>query len=138
MTNIAALFAQSIQYFSSTVMVMMSLMNPYIDASVSVISTTKGSSVSICLAEFCFSSCGSKDRFGKFRSSVYQDSSHSRSFPRSISASLTVVYSSGAGVVSIGNLRQRKVALLNISMHADAVAAFVFSSRRLRPGLFFQ
>ena len=45
MTNRAVLFARSIQCLSSTVMVRMSLMNPSIDASVDVISTAKGSSV---------------------------------------------------------------------------------------------
>ena len=43
MNNRAALFAHSIQCLSSTVMVMMSPMNPYIDASVAVMSTDRRS-----------------------------------------------------------------------------------------------
>ena len=79
MTNRAALFARSIQWSSSTVMVMMSSMNPSIDASVAVISTAKASVVVRCLAKCCFSSCGIKNWCGEFRSSVSQDSSRSRS-----------------------------------------------------------
>ena len=37
MTNIAAVFSRSIQFLSLTAMVIISLMNPYIDASVAVI-----------------------------------------------------------------------------------------------------
>ena len=99
MTNGAALFEQSIQCPSSTVMVMTSSMKPSIDASVAVISTANGSAVSIWLSDCCFSSCWSKDLCGEFRSSVSQGSSRSRSLRRSIAASLTVVYSAGAGVV---------------------------------------
>ena len=99
MSNRAALLARSVQCSSSTVMVMMSLVNPYIDDSVAVMSTANGSVVEIWLADYCFSSCGSKDWCSEFRSSVSQDSSWSRSLPRSIAASLTVVYSDGAGVV---------------------------------------
>ena len=43
MTNIAALFARSIQCFPSTIMVMMSSMNPSIGASVAVMSTSRDS-----------------------------------------------------------------------------------------------
>ena len=54
MTKRAALFAQSIQCSSLTVLVMMSSMNPSIDASVDVISAAKASVVAKWLAEFCF------------------------------------------------------------------------------------
>ena len=124
MTNRAVLFARSIQCLSSTVMVMMSFMKPSIDASVAVISTAKGSAVARRLSDFCFSSFGSKDWCGEFRSSVSQDSSRSRSFPRSIAASLTVVYSAGAGVVPKGNLKQRKASSSTIEIHVNAVVAF--------------
>ena len=53
-----------------------------------------------------------------------QDSSRSRSLPKSIAASLIVVYSSGADVVPKGNLRQRKYMLSTIEMNVDAVVAF--------------
>ena len=99
-------------------------MKPYIDASVAVISTAKGSSIERWLADCCFYSCGSKDRCGKFRLSVSQDSSCSRSLPRPIAASLTVAYYAGAGVTTKGNLKQKKVSLSNIAMHVDAVVAF--------------
>ena len=42
MTNSAALFAHSIQFLSSTVIVMMSSMNPSIDAYMAVVSTARG------------------------------------------------------------------------------------------------
>ena len=125
MTNRDALFARSIQCLPSTVMVMMSSMNPSIDASVAVISTSKGSAVAIWLADCCLYSFGSKDRCDEFMSSVSQDSSRSRSLPRSFADSLAVVYYSGAGVVPKGNLRQRNSSSSNISMHVDAVVAFV-------------
>ena len=79
-------------------------MNTSIDASVAVMSTSKGSDVARWLADFCLYSCWSKDWCGKFKSSVSQDLSRSRSFPRSISDLLTVAYSSGAGVVPKSNL----------------------------------
>ena len=73
MTNRAALFVQSIQWSSSTVMAMMSSMKPSIDASVAVISTAKGSAFARWLADCYFSSVGIKDMCGKLRSFVSQD-----------------------------------------------------------------
>ena len=104
-SNRAALLAQSIQCLSSTVMVMMSSMNTSIDVSEDVMSTAKRYAVSRWLFECYFSSCESKDRCGKFKSSVSQDYSRSISLPRSIAASLTVVYSAVAGVVPKVNPR---------------------------------
>ena len=124
MNNRAALFEQNIQCSSSTVMVMMSSMKPCIDSSVAVISTDKGTAVAIWLAESCFSSYGSKYWCGKFRSSVSQYSSQSRSLPRSIAPSLTVLYYAGAGVVPKVNLKQRKSSSSTIAMHVDTVVAF--------------
>ena len=125
MTNRAALFAWSIQCSSSTVMVMVSLMKPSIDASVDVIYTAKGYVFSRWLADCCFSSCGSKDPCGGFRSSVSQYSSQIRSLPRSIAASLTVIYYAGAGVMPKGNFKQIKASLLTIAMHVDAVVVIL-------------
>ena len=105
-------------------MVMMSSMNPSIDASVAVMSTAKGYAVARWISYCCFSSCGSKYWCGDFRSSVSQDSSQGRSLPRSIAASLTVVYSSDAGVVPKGNLKHGKSSSLTISMHVYAVVSF--------------
>ena len=81
MTNRATRFARSIQFLSSAGMVMMYSMNLPIDASVDVISTAKGSAVVRWLVDGCFSSCGSNDWCGEFRSSVSQDSSWSGFFP---------------------------------------------------------
>ena len=105
MTNRAALFSQSIQCLSSTAMVTISLMNPSIDVYVAVMSNAKGSAIARWRVDLCFYSCVSKDRCGNFRSSVSQDSSRSILLPRSIAASLIVVYSSGAGVVTKGILK---------------------------------
>ena len=124
MTNRAAIFAQSIQCSPSTVMVMMSSMNPSIDSSVAVMSTAKGSAVTRWLSDLCFSFCGSKYRCGKFRSSVSQDTSLSILLPGSIAASLTFVYSSVAGVIPKVNLSQRKAFLSTIAMHVGTVVAF--------------
>ena len=123
MTNRAALFSRSIQWSSSTVMVMMSSMNPSIDASVAMISTDKGSTFYRWLANCCFSFGGSKNWCGELKSSVSQYWSWSISLPRYIAASLIVVYSAGAGVVPKGNLRQRKASSSTIAMHIDAVFA---------------
>ena len=103
MTNISALFARSIQCLSSTVMVMMSLMNPSIDASVSLMSTSRGSAFERCFTGCCSSSFGSKVLCGELRFSVSQDYSLSRSFPKSIANFLIVVYSSVVSVVPKGN-----------------------------------
>ena len=124
MTNRSARFARSIQCLSSTVMVMLSLMNPSIDASVDLMSTDNGSAVARWLSDCCLFSCGSKDQCGKFRSSVSQDSSRSRSLPRYIAASPTVVYSAGVGVVPKGDLRQRKASSFTIAFHVDTVVEF--------------
>ena len=99
MSNRAALFPRSIQCLSSTVMVMMSSMNPSIDASLDFMSTAKGSEVAIWIVDCCLYYCVSKDLCGEFRLFVSQDFPWSRSFPRYIAASLTVVYSAGVGVV---------------------------------------
>ena len=61
---------------------------------------------------------------GEFRSCVSKYSSRSRPFPRSIAASLTVIYYAGAGVVPKGNLRHRKASPSNIAMQVDAVVEF--------------
>ena len=110
-------------------MVMMSSMNPSIDASVAVMSNAKGSAFSRWLVDCCLSSCDSKDLCGEFRSSVSQYLSRSRSFPRSISASLTVVYSAGMSVLPKGNRRQRRAGLYTIAIHFDVVVAFSFIRR---------
>ena len=52
MTNISALFARSIQCLSLNFMVMLSSMNPFTDASVTVLSIAKGSDVAIWLDDF--------------------------------------------------------------------------------------
>ena len=80
-------------------------MKPSIDASVAMISTAKGSDFSRWLADWYLSSGGSKDLCGELRSFVSQDLSWSRLLPRSIAASLIVVYSYGADVVPKGNLK---------------------------------
>ena len=129
MTNRAALFARSIQCFSSTVMVMMSLMNTSIDSSVAVMSTARGSAFVRWFSDCFSSSFGSEDLCGELRFSVSQDFPLSRSFTRSISALLTVLYSAGAGVVPKGNLRQRKDGLSTIDMQVDAVVAFAWIRR---------
>ena len=124
-TNRAAHFARSIQCSSSTVMVMMSSMNPSICASVAVMSTNKGYYFVRCLVEYFLSSCGIKDVCGDFGSSMSQGSSRSRLFPRSIAASLTVVYSSGTVVVPKDNRMQRKASSYTIYMQVDMVLAFL-------------
>ena len=55
---------------------------------------------------------------------MFQDSSCSTSLPKSTDVPLTVVYSSGAGLVTKGNIRQRKDSLSTIEMHVDPVVAF--------------
>ena len=99
MTNRAALFARSIQCLSSTVMVTMLSMHPSIDASVAVMSTAKGYAVVIWIVDCCLTFYCSKYMCGEFRLSVFQGSSRSRSFSRSIVALPTVVYSDVAGVM---------------------------------------
>ena len=105
MNNRAALFTCSIQCLSSTVMVTIFSMNPSIDASVSVISTARGSDFARCFDNCSFSSFGSKVLCDKLRLSISQDSSLSRCFLRSILAFLIVVYYAGVGMVPKGNLR---------------------------------
>ena len=89
-----------------------------------VLYTDKGSDGARWLFECCLYFCGSKDLCGEFRSSVSQDSSRSRSFPRSIAASLTVIYSFVAGVVPKGDRRQRNASSSTIAMHVTAVVIF--------------
>ena len=105
-------------------MVIMFSMNPFIDASDAVMSTYKGSSFSICLVDCYLSYCGSKYLCGEFISYVPQYSSRSRLFPSSITASLTVVCSTGVGVVPKGDRRQRKFILYTISIQVEAVVSF--------------
>ena len=92
MTNRSTIFVHSIKSLSLTVMVMMWLMNTYIDNSVAVMSTAKGSVFEMFLVDCCLSSCGSKNLCCEFRLSVSQELSWRRSIPRSIFASPTVVY----------------------------------------------
>ena len=123
-TNRAALFTRSIQCSSLSIMVMMLSMNPYTDASVAVMSTANGSAISRWLSDWYFSSCGRKYRCGKFRSYLSQDSSRGGSFPSSIVASLTIVYSSGEVVAPKVNFRQVKASSSTIAMQVDTVVPF--------------
>ena len=129
MTNRAALFARSIQFSSLTVMVVMSPMNPSVDASMAVLSTSRGSAFARWFSDLCLYSFESKDIYGEFRSSVSQDLSRSRSLPRSIAASLTVVYSSGEGVVPKGNHRQMNSRSSTIAIQVDMFVAFAWIQR---------
>ena len=55
--------------------------------------------------------------------------STSRLFKRLTDASLMVVYSSGAGVVTNGRLRQRKASFPTITMNVTAICAFAWTRR---------
>ena len=105
-------------------MVMIFSMNPSVDASIAMMITSGGSAFARWFYDCCLSSFESKDLCDEFISSVSQDSYHGRCFPRYTAASLTVVYSAGAGVVPKGYLRQRKASLYTIDMQVDAVIAF--------------
>ena len=129
-TNRAALFTRYIQCFSSDGMVMMSTMNPSIDASMTVISTARGSACTIWFVNCCLSSFVSKYMCSEFRSYISQDLYWSISFTMSIVDSLIVVYSAGAGVVPEGNHRHRKASLSNIAMKFDEVVAFAWIQRQ--------
>ena len=61
---------------------------------------------------------------GELTLSVSHDYSLSRLFPRSISALLIVLYSSGVGVETKGNHSHRKASLSTIAMQVDAVLTF--------------
>ena len=126
MTNRAPLSARYIQCSSSTVTVMILLVYPSIDASVAMIFTDKGYDIVIWLVGCCLYSCWSKDMCGDLRSSVSQDSSRSRSFPRYIVDLLIDVYYYGTGVVPKDNRRQRKSNSSIIAVHVDIVVAFSF------------
>ena len=121
MPNKAALFDRSIQYLSSTVIEMMLLMNPSIDASLESMFTARGSDFEIWSAEWRLSFSGSMFLCGELRYVVSNDSSLSRLFPMSIPASLVVVYSYGAGVVPKSGCRQRKATLSTILIQVDVV-----------------
>ena len=129
MTNRAALFACYIQCFLSTVMVMMSLMKSYIDAYVAVMSTAGGSAFERWFSVYCLSSFGSKVLCGELILSVSQDFSLSRSFPRSIAASMVFGYYSGVGVVPEGNRSHRKAILSNIDVQVNGVVEFSWIRR---------
>ena len=49
-----------------------------------------------------------------------------KSFTRSLSASMMVMHSSGAGVVPKGRHRKRKASFLTLEMHVDAIFAFAW------------
>ena len=129
MTNRVAIFVSFIQCLSLPVMVMISLMNTSIYASVAVMFTARRSAFSRLSTNGCSSSFGSKGMCGEFRSPLSQDLSQSRSFPRFIVASLTVVYYYGVGVVPKGNCRQRKASLYTVEMQVNAVVVFAWFRR---------
>ena len=52
-----------------------------------------------------------------------------RSSPRSISASLMVVYSYGSGVVPKVGLRKKKASVPTIAMRVTAICAFLWTRR---------
>ena len=101
-------------------MVMMSLMNPSINASLAVMYTARGPTYQF-FANCYLSSFDSKDMCGELRFSVSQYSYLSRSFTRSIDAFLTVVYSAGVDAVPKDEHRQRKSSLSTIAMQINVI-----------------
>ena len=124
MTNRAAIFARSTQCLSSTVVVVIFLMKPSIDASLAVMYTSRGYVFAKLSSEWCLFSSRSRFLCGKLRYVVSCDSSLSSSFPRSIATLLIVSYSSGVGVVPKGNRRQRNFGLSTIYIQVNVVVAF--------------
>ena len=99
MTNTAAVFARFIQYLLSTVMVIILLMNPSIDASLASMLSARGSYFARWYTDWRLSSSWSRFLCGEWISVVPHKSSLSRSFTRYIADFLIVVNSSGVGVV---------------------------------------
>ena len=112
--NKAAFFARSTQNGSSMVMVTMLSMDPTIEASFASIFNGRWSALTIGSEAGRHSSLGSKYIWGDYRFVASHDVSKRRSFTRSISASLMVVYSASEGVVPKGRCRQRKASFLKL------------------------
>ena len=129
MTNKSAFLARYTQHGSSMVMVMMSSMNSYIKASFSLIFTASWSALTSESEACIYSSLGRKFLWGNWRFVTSHGVSSRISSPRSIAASLMVVYYASAGVVPKGRRRQRKYSFSTIAMHDDAICAFVWTRR---------
>ena len=108
---------------------MMLSMDVFIDASIDVMSTDRGATFTIWFAGGCLSSFGRKVLCGESRLSVSHDSPLSISFSRSISASLIVAYSAGAGLVPKGKHRNRNANFSTIALQVYAILAFAWILR---------
>ena len=129
MTNKAAFLARSTQHGSEMVMVIMSLMNPSIEASFDSILIARWYALTSESEAGRYSSLGSKCILGNWRLSAPHGASARRSFPRLIAASLMVLYSSGTGVVPNARHSYIKDIFPTIAMHVDNICAFAWMCR---------
>ena len=128
-TNKAAFFVRSNQLGSWMVMVMMSSMNPSIEASFALMSTSSWSDCTNGYEGGRLASLGSNCLWGDCRYVMSHEVSVSRSFQSYITVALVVVYSSGAGVVPKGKHMNRKANLPTIAMHVDDICVFAWMCR---------
>ena len=104
-------------------------MNPSIEASFASISTMSWSALTSGSESGRDSYLGSKCWWGDCRFVASHDVSAGISLPRSISASLMVVYNDGADLVPKGRCRQRKASFTTVEMHVATICAFVRTRR---------
>ena len=123
-TNNAEFLVHSNQIGSSMVMGMILLMNPYVEASLYFMSTAGMYACTSGSDPVWYYSSLSRYLWGDWSSVASHDLYLRRSFHRSISDYLTMVYSSGAGFVKEGRRSHRRDSFSTTVMYVDAICAF--------------
>ena len=126
-TSSAKVLAHSTQVGSSIVSGIMSLMNLSTDYYFDSMFTDSVSTCNIFVESDRYSSLGSKLLCGDWMSKTSHDVSMRRIFPRYISTSLIVVYSSRTVVGPNGSFSKRRDSFSTIAMHFGAIFEFAWT-----------
>ena len=129
MSNKNEFLAHSNHLGSSMVILMISSMNTSIEVSFALMSTARWYTWTSGYEGGRYSSLGSNCLCVDWRSFVSHVMSVRISLPRCVSASMMVVYSTGAVVVPKGKHMQRKANMTTIMMHVDAIFVFMWMHR---------
>ena len=127
MINKYAFLARSTQRGSPMVMVVMSTINPSIEAYFASISTATWSDLTSGSEVGRYSSLGIKCCWVGYRLVASHDVSARRSFPRLVSSSMMVLYSSGEDSVPKGRRRHRNASFPTIAMHVATICVFAWT-----------
>ena len=126
MSTKAEVLARSTKFGSSVVMVMISSINPSIEASFALVSTSSSYAWTSGSCNGWYYSSLISCLWGDWSSIAYHNLSLRRSFTRSIVSLLTVVYSAGMAVIMKIKWRNSRSIFYTMAIHVDGIYAFAW------------